>query len=110
MLKFIFHKECHFTVPQLHRELCQEFYISKSTVYNNIDLYVRAGLIVRHHFSSEAEYEKITRARNHFHRICIECGEVKEFMDKKLQKVLLSKSFSAFQNEFPSLYLYGHCK
>lgn len=110
LLDFIYRKKEHFTAPSLVTEIKDHFYLSKSTVYYNLELFEKAGLIIRHHFNSDVEYEKITRATTHHHRICIECGQIKEFTDKKLQKVINAKKFTAFDVHYSAVYLYGYCK
>ncbi len=103
--------DSHFTAQSLHEMVNQEQHISLGCVYNNIDIFLAASIIVKHPFPGrEAVFETAYRARNHHHRICTRCGAIKEFSDSKLSRTISLREFNAFTTEYHSLYLFGICK
>lgn len=111
VLDYIESYDRHFSVKQLHKGMEKEVHLSLSGIYNIIDLLVKAGLVIKHPFGeNECEYESIKRAKTHYHKICHNCGAVKEYSDTKLQKTLNNKLFSAFTIEYQAVYTYGLCK
>lgn len=101
----------HFTIQSLHQELNEESPISRTSIYNIIELFLNIGLVVRHPFpGQEAQYETTQRAATHHHRICTSCGAIKEFSDQKISRTIKNRAFNTFQKQFHSVYLYGLCK
>lgn len=101
----------HFTTQELYEHVKTKFQISRASIYNIIDLFIDASLIVRHPFPGrEIEYELRQRAITHHHKICTKCGKVKEFTDLKISKAINKREFTAFDTEFHMVYLYGLCK
>ena len=109
ILEKIMRLDAHFTARSLHSLMQGAERVSLATVYNTLELLQKAGLIVKHPFA-EPEYETTARSRTHHHRICIQCGAIKEFSDQKMEKAIKQRTFSAFAPEYSSLYLYGLCK
>lgn len=102
----------HFDADELFAMMKDEgLSISRMSVYNTLELLVKCQLAVRHHFGGgAAKYEKLSPSGQHFHRICTQCGAVKEFTDKKLLRALMKKEFTAFTPSAFSFYVYGTCK
>ncbi len=100
----------HFSINGLVEIINRDRYVSRATVYNAVNLFVKANLVVRHPFyDSDEQYEATWRAPHH-HRICTNCGAVKEFSDKKIQTPINNRSFNAFDKQYSCVYLYGLCK
>lgn len=111
VLEYILTIDGHFTIQSVHEEMNKETPISRGSIYNIIELFLNAGIVVRHPFAgAEAEYETTMRAATHHHRICTSCGAIKEFSDQKFNKVIKNRSFASFEKQFHSIYLYGLCK
>jgi Fur family ferric uptake transcriptional regulator len=111
VLEYILTIDGHFTVQTLHQNLNDISPISRASIYNIIELFLKIGIIVRHPFpGNEAQYETTTRANTHHHRICISCGAIKEFSDQKFTRAIKNRTFSTFEKRFHSIYLYGLCK
>jgi Fur family ferric uptake transcriptional regulator len=53
--------------------------ISLSTVYRNLHLFKKLGLIEEHHFAEEHHHYEAKPATEHQHLICLNCGKVVEF-------------------------------
>ena len=101
----------HFTILSLYEEMNKDIPISRVSIYNTIELFLKIGLVVRHPFAgAEAEYETTMRASTHHHRICTSCGAIKEFSDQKFSKAIKNRTFASFQTQFHSIYVYGLCK
>lgn len=111
VLEYILTIDGHFTIQSVHEEMNKETPISRGSIYNIIELFLNAGIVVRHPFAgAEAEYETTMRAATHHHRICTSCGAIKEFSDQKFNKAIKNRTFASFEKRFHSIYLYGLCK
>jgi Fur family ferric uptake transcriptional regulator len=53
--------------------------ISLSTVYRNLQLFKKLGLIEEHHFDEEHHHYEVKSGAEHQHLLCISCGKVVEF-------------------------------
>ena len=71
----------HFTIEELQQMIEGDgFHVSRSTVYNTVELLIEAKMLRRHVFEGmQAQYERITLP--HTHLICTTCGKVKEVRD-----------------------------
>ena len=108
VLEYILTIDGHFTVQTLHQNLNDISPISRASIYNIIELFLKIGIIVRHPFpGNEAQYDTTTRANTHHHRVCISCGAIKEFSDQKFSRAIKNRTFSTFEKRFHSIYLYG---
>jgi len=53
--------------------------ISLSTVYRNLQLFKKLGLVEEHHFDEEHHHYEVKSGTEHQHLLCINCGKVVEF-------------------------------
>lgn len=53
--------------------------ISLSTVYRNLQLFKKLGLIEEHHFDEVHHHYELKSGTEHQHLLCIGCGKVVEF-------------------------------
>jgi len=53
--------------------------ISLSTVYRNLQLFKKLGLVEEHHFDEEHHHYEAKSGTEHQHLLCISCGKVVEF-------------------------------
>ncbi|MBM4447110.1 MAG: transcriptional repressor [Chloroflexi bacterium] len=60
--------------------------ISLSTVYRNLQLFKKLGLIEEHHFDEEHHHYEAKSGAEHQHLLCISCGKVVEFACPVSQK------------------------
>ena len=99
----------HFTVEELQQMIEQDgFHVSRSTVYNTMELLIETRILRRHVFEGmQAQYERITLP--HTHLICTSCGKVKEVKDNSLAAMMNAKRFNAFNADHYCLYVYGTC-
>lgn len=99
----------HFTIEELQQMIDSEgFRVSRSTVYNTVELLMDARLLRRHVFEGmQAQYERITLP--HTHLICTTCGKVKEVRDPNFAAFMNARRFNAFNADHYCLYVYGTC-
>ena len=99
----------HFTVEELQQLIeADGFRVSRSTVYNTVELLMDACMLRRHVFEGmQAQYERITLP--HTHLICTVCGKVKEVRDNNFAAFMNARRFPAFNTDHFSLYIYGTC-
>src|SRR3989304_4538670 len=84
---------------------------SRATVYNTLDLLVSCGLISRYRFGeNHSRYEKAYGRPRHDHMICLECGDILEFLTPKLEgiqrEVCQEKKFEPHNS---TLQIFGIC-
>ena len=53
--------------------------INLSTVYRNLQLFKKLGLVNEHHFAEEHHHYESRPVKEHQHLICLNCGKVVEF-------------------------------
>jgi len=71
--------EGHLDADEIYQQARQRSpSISLSTVYRNLHLFRKLGLVEQHQFGSRYFYETATRVRHH-HLVCLGCGRVFEF-------------------------------
>lgn len=101
----------HFDIGTLHEKLEDEnFHVSKATLYNTLDIFTEAGLIVRHQINPQCvQYELRMLADTHQHLICTKCGMVREIRNQTLKAEIKNLKITRFTTEFSCLYIYGIC-
>jgi len=102
----------HFDADELYLRIKQRgLRVSRATVYNTLDLLIDCNLVVRHQFGSkQAKYERAYSYWQHDHLICMDCNEVMEFCDPRIQSIqeMVSEIYK-FDIKHHSLHMYGHC-
>ncbi len=89
LLEEIMRTSGHFDADQLFASLnAKGLKASRATVYNTLDLLVECGLISKYRFGdSHSRYEKAFGRPRHDHLICLDCGEIIEFVNDRLDKI-----------------------
>lgn len=63
--------------------------ISRATVYRNLELLVRCGLVRKHRLGRERHlYEHVHSGQDHEHLVCAACGRVVEFRSPAIVALL----------------------
>jgi Fur family ferric uptake transcriptional regulator len=69
----------HLDADELYRKAKQKNRrISLSTVYRNLGLFKKLGLVDEHHFADEHHHYEAKPASEHHHLLCIDCGKIVE--------------------------------
>lgn len=99
----------HFTIEQLQQMIEGDgFRVSRSTIYNTVELLIEAKMLRRHVFENmQAQYERVTLP--HTHLICTVCGKVKEVRDPNFAAFMNARRFNAFNADHYNLHVYGTC-
>ena len=87
VLEEIYKEGGHFDVDTLLDRMKQRgAKVSRATLYNTIELFQEAGLVRKHRFGEQSQYEPGYPARQHDH-IILDSGEVLEFCDPRIQQI-----------------------
>ena len=111
ILDHIYSIKGHFNMDSLFNSMLDDasFRVSRSTLYNTIELLLDCGLVVKHQFGANAsQYERAYGNENHDHIICIHCGEVRETRSNLISDAQLKK-IKKFKVSYYSMYIYGIC-
>lgn len=101
-----------FTAEQLIR-VCATERISVGTVYNSLNLFVKAQIIrglQRQRGHIQTEYELINDGAKRMQFICSKCGRIVDFNDKAIARLIEERKYSNFNIRQYSLVVYGECK
>lgn len=101
----------HMTAEDMYRTLLENGEeIGLATVYRVLTQFEAAGLVERHHFEGGQSVFELNRGHHHDHIVCLQCGNVEEFMDQTIEdcqsKIAREKGFEINEH---SLTIYGNC-
>jgi len=107
VLEYLIKNQFHPTVDRIFKDLQNEIpTLSKSTVYNTLDLFVSVGLVrVLTIEDNETRYDIVTE--NHGHFKCEECGAIYNF--KVDIDLLTTDELTGFKVQDRNVYFKGVC-
>ena len=84
--------------------------VGMATVYRALSNFEKVGILVKSTFEDGKAVFEINQGKHHDHLICMECGEVEEFVDEEIERrqkqIAMKKGFTLKSH---SLALYGSC-
>ena len=101
----------HMSAEDVYRVLLEtQQDIGLATVYRVLTQFETAGLVTRHHFEGGHSIFEINQGEHHDHLVCVQCGQIEEFVDdiiEKRQEEIAKKA--GFRITDHCLYIYGVC-
>lgn len=113
ILDEIYASEGHFEIDSLYMQLLQKnANVSRGTIYNNLDIFIACGLIVKHQFGNKKTfYEKSWNYKQHEHLICTNCEKIFEFTDPNVKPIsTMAAGILGFTVKTQSLVIHGECE
>lgn len=103
----------HVSIEELHHSVQKKNpKIGYTTVYRTLKLLTESGLAHERQFGDgQSRYEPVTAEEHHDHLICLKCGTILEFENRKIEKLQdeVAKQHG-FEVKNHKLELYGYCK
>jgi Fur family ferric uptake transcriptional regulator len=111
ILRAIYDTEGHFTLEELGEMLAEKynFRVSRATLYNTLNLFMKLRLVIRHRFQGTTAYEACYDNTSHCHQICTMCGKVIEVKSSLISDVIDDVHLTRFRKDGFALYIYGVC-
>ena len=82
------HGDQHLSAEDIYRELLDPGEdIGLATVYRVLTQFESAGLVIRHNFEGGHSVFEIDSGKHHDHMVCIETGEVVEFVNEEIESI-----------------------
>jgi Fe2+ or Zn2+ uptake regulation protein len=101
-----------FTIDKLAERMEAEasFTVSRSTLFNVMEMLVDAQLIIKHTLTRAAHYEFNPQRSPLVCIVCHSCGSVKKLDKTELNEYLCALKVRMFAVQQPVLYLHGLCR
>ncbi len=112
ILDAVLQTQGHFDAEGLYYRLISSgMKISKATVYNTLELLQNAGLVSKYRFAEQtSRYEKAFGRPQHHHLVCLECGDIIEFVNDRLEEIQAEVCDAKnFRPQSYSLQIFGTC-
>lgn len=101
-------QKVHFDVDELYKDIEADYHVSRSTVYNTMELLCECN-IFRQHYLKETQAVYELAEDKHLHLICLKCGNVKEVDGTMVSDYLSDLKFRGFHPTASVVNIYGLC-
>ena len=111
LLEAIYSSEDSFSAEALSSQMSQKrrMRISRATVYNNLGLFERAGLVRKVFLNNQVLFERTDRQKGVIRLLCGRCGKVTEMNDERVRHIIEEMRTRRFTMSDWSLNVYGLC-
>ncbi|MDD6894856.1 MAG: Fur family transcriptional regulator [Prevotellaceae bacterium] len=103
--------DAHFTLDQLGGKLSSEFRfpVSRATLYNTLNLFVKLRIVIRHRLASTTTYEFSQSDGHNVHQVCTTCGKVTSLKSQEIDEAINALHLKRFKRDGYAVYVYGIC-
>lgn len=110
ILEYLLETDMHPTADEIFRSLSPQYpSLSVATVYNNLKLFVEAGL-VRELTYGDSSSRFDADLSDHYHAICTKCGKIVDFEHPPVKAVEeAAREMTGFQVHGHRMEIYGIC-
>ena len=111
LLDAIYMADVAYTADELCRRMSgkQFLRISRATVYNNLVLFEKAGLVRKSYLNDQVVFERTDRTRGVIRMICGGCGKVTEMNDDRVRHQIGEMKTRRFTMSGWTLNIHGLC-
>lgn len=101
-----------FSVDQLNEEMQHQgaFRVSRSTIFNTLELFTEAQIVTKHTLERTAMYECTIVPSPMVCLVCQKCDTITKLDDTAMKQWLQDIKVKQFHIKQPVLYLHGLCK
>ncbi|MGM9925749.1 MAG: Fur family transcriptional regulator [Bacillus sp. (in: firmicutes)] len=111
ILEYLITHTTHPTAAEIYHELEGIYHCkSISTVYNNLHVFKKAGVVRELAFGDTASRFELCK-ENHYHVICLDCGIIEDFRYPSLYEVeQIAEKVTGLHINNHHFELYGYCR
>lgn len=101
-----------FTIDDLMQLMKEqgEFQVSRATLFNTMELFYDAGLVIKHSLATAAHYEMRTDSNPKAYVICHQCNTITKVSTGTARLALQNLHVRYFNIEDKILYMHGLCR
>lgn len=101
-----------FTIEELMKAMQEQgsFQVSRSTLFNTMELLCDAGLAIKHPLATAAHYELRTKSTPKAYSICRQCNTITRVSTGTAKLALQNLNIRYFNIEDKLLYIHGLCR
>ncbi len=105
------HENSHMSAEDIYKVFSEnDEDIALATVYRVLTQFESAGMVCRHRFEDGRAVFELNTGDHHDHLVCMQCGEVVEFVDDVIEERQKQIAKDAgFEMTDHCLYIYGIC-
>ncbi len=112
ILKIVCQSDAIFTIDELATRMKEQdtFSISRTTLFNTLEMLTDAHLVIKHTMTRAAHYECNIYSGPRIYLVCRDCGIIKKQENLPLKRYMATLKTRSFAVEQPVLYIYGLCR